>query len=276
MPPIQSGFADVNGARLYYELAGKGLSIVMLHAGIADCRMWDGEFEAFARSHRVLRFDMRGYGRSLPVDGEFNLQADLEALLATLEMPPPYVLMGCSMGGGIAIDFALAQPDQVAKLILVGSGPNGLELEAPWPDELFAQSEAAFEAGDVERVAELDMQIWFDGWGRSRQDVKAEARQKAFAMAKLVTEHELKRIGTHVRKEEARTAAERLPELSLPVLIIIGENDLPYMGLAADYMTTHLPAATKCLVPNAGHLPNLEHPELIQSAVRDFLDSHDS
>jgi len=140
LPPIQSGFADVKGARLYYELAGSGASIVMLHAGIADCRMWDGEFEAFARSHRALRFDMRGYGRSLPMDGEFNLQDDLEALLATLDTQPPYVLMGCSMGGGLAIDFALARPDRVAKLILVGSGPAGLELEAEWPDELFAES----------------------------------------------------------------------------------------------------------------------------------------
>jgi len=271
LPPIQSGFADVNGARLYYELAGSGASIVMLHAGVSDCRMWDGEFEAFARSHRALRFDMRGYGRSLPVEGEFNLQDDLEALLATLDIPPPYVLMGCSMGGGLAIDFALAHPGDVAALILVGSGPAGLELEADWPDELFAQSEAAFEAGDVERVAELDMRIWFDGAGRSRQDVNAEARHKAYAMARLATEHELKGIGTHVRKDQARPAAEGLHELSMPALIVIGENDLPYLRLAADYATENLPAATKLLIPDAGHLPNLEHPELFQSAVLDFL-----
>lgn len=273
MPPFQSGFADVNGAQLYYELAGSGASIVMMHAGIADCRMWDGEFQAFARSHRVLRFDMRGYGRSLPADGEFNLQHDLETLLATLDIPPPFILMGCSMGGGLAIDFALMHPEQVAKMILVGSDPAGLELEADWPDELISQSEAAFEAGDVEHVAELDMRIWFDGLGRSRQDVNAEARHKAFAMAKLVTEHELKGIGTHVRKEQARTAAERLHELSMPALIVIGENDLPYLKLAADYATEKLPAATKLLIPNAGHLPNLEHSGFFQSAVLDFLAS---
>ena len=271
MPSIQAGFANVNGARLYYELVGSGASIIMLHAGIADCRMWDGEFEAFARSHCALRFDMRGYGRSLPVDGEFNLQDDLEALLVTLDIPPPFILMGCSMGGGLAIDFALAHPDRVAKLILVGSGPAGLDLEADWPDELFAQSEAAFEAGDVERVAELDMRIWFDGVGRSRHDVNAEARRKANAMAKLVTEHELKGIGTHVRKTQTRPAAERLQELTLPALIVVGENDLPYLRLAADYATEHLPTATKFRIPDAGHLPNLEHPELFQSAVLNFL-----
>jgi len=271
MPPIQSGFADVNGARLYYELAGSGTPFVMIHAGIADCRMWDSEFETFSQSHQALRFDMRGYGKSLPVEGEFNIQDDLEALLAKLDIPSPVILMGCSMGGGLSIDFALSHPERVAKLILVGSDPAGLELEAEWPDELFAQSEAAFEAGDMERVAELDMQIWFDGPGRSRHDVDSQARGKAYVMAKLVTEHELKGIGTHVRKTEARPAAESLHELTMPALIVIGENDLPYLKLAADYMTEKLPAATKLLIPDGGHLPNLEHPQVFRTAVRDFI-----
>lgn len=271
MPSIQSGFADVKGARLYYELAGEGASIVMIHAGIADCRMWDGEFEAFARSHRVLRYDMRGYGKSLPVEGEFNLQDDLETLLNKLDVTPPFSLMGCSMGGGLAIDFALSHPDRAANLILVGSDPAGLDLEAEWPDELFAQSEAAFEAGDVERAAELDMRIWFDGHGRSRQDVNGDARRKAKAMAKLVAKHELKGIGTHARKDAAIPAAERLHELSMPALIVIGENDLPYLRLAADYMTEKLPAAAKLVLQDAGHLPNLEHPAAFQAAVLGFL-----
>lgn len=268
---VISGFAEVNGARLYYELTGYGKPLVMIHAGIADCRMWDKEFEAFSQTHQALRFDMRGYGKSMPVEGDFNLLDDLEALLAKLDIPTPIILMGCSMGGGLSIDYALTHPDQVAALILVGSGPAGLELEAPGPDELFAQSEAAFEAGDVDHVAELDMRIWFDGDGRTSDEVDARARRKAYAMAKLVTEHELKDIGRHVRKSEARSAAERLHELSMPTLIVIGQNDLPYLKLAADYMCDHLPAATKLLIPDAGHLPNLEHPELFQTAVFDFL-----
>lgn len=268
---IQSGFAEIHGARLYFERAGNGTPFVMIHAGIADCRMWDGEFNAFAASHHVLRFDMRGYGKSAPVEGEFNLQDDLEALLAQLEIQSPIILMGCSMGGGLSIDFALSHPDRVAKLILVGSDPAGLELDAPWPDDLFAQSEAAFKAGDVDRVVELDMRIWFDGIGRSRKDVDARARRKAGAMARLVTEHELKGIGAHVRKTGARAAAERLRELAMPALIVIGENDLPYLKLAADYLVDKLPAASKLLIPDAGHLPNLEHPELFQTAAREFL-----
>ena len=113
------------------------------------------------------------------------------------------------MGGGLAIDYALEAPEKVAALILVGSGPPGLELDVEGPDELFAQSEAAFQAGDVNRVAELDMQIWFDGMGRGAEDVDALARQKAYDMARLVTEHELKGIGKHTRKAVDKPAAER-------------------------------------------------------------------
>ncbi len=268
---LQSGYAEINGARLYYEMAGSGTALIMIHAGVADCRMWDHEFEAFADSHLVMRFDMRGYGKSLPVEGEFNIQDDLAALLETLEIPAPAIFMGCSMGGGLAIEYALEEPEKVSALILVGSGPPGLELDAEGPDELFAQSEAAFQAGDVKRVAELDMQIWFDGMGRRAEDVDALARQKAYDMARLVTEHELKDIGKHVRKSSDRPAVERLHELTMPVLAVVGENDLPYLRLAADYMVEHLPKASKVLMKNAGHLPNMEHPELFRASVTEFL-----
>ena len=266
-----SGYAEINGARLYYEIAGGGAAFVMIHAGIADCRMWDHEFTAFADSHQVLRFDMRGYGKSLPAAGEFNLQDDLTALLERLEIPAPAILMGCSMGGGLAIDYALEQPAKASALILVGSGPPGLELDVAGPDALFAQSEEAFQAGDLDRVAELDMQIWFDGTGRKGEDVDALARQKAYEMARLVTEHEHKDIGKHVPKPLDKPAAERLSELRMPVLVVVGENDLPYLRLAADYMVEHLPNARQVVMPNAGHLPNMEHPELFRARVTEFL-----
>ncbi len=268
---VAEGYANVNGARLYYELAGRGMPLVMIHAGIADCRMWDNEFAFFASSHHVLRFDMRGYGRSLPVEGDFNIEDDLTDLLEELDIPMPMILMGCSMGGGLAIDFALAQPDTVAALVLIGSGPAGLDLDAVEPAELFAQSEAAFEAGDSERVAELDMQIWFDGMGRAAKDVDSAARHKAYDMARLATEHELKGIGSHLRKTREKPAAERLGELPMPVLVVIGENDLPYLKLAAEFMLERLPNARKLEIANAGHLPNMEHPKLFRAALADFL-----
>ncbi len=271
MPQIQTGYAEINNARLYYELAGTGTPFVMIHAGIADCRMWEEEFAHFAKSHRVLRFDMRGYGKSLPVEGEFNIQDDLRALLAFLDIGAPVILMGCSIGAGLAIDYALTHPDEVQSLILVGGEPAGFEADVEWPEELFAQSEEAFQNGDVDRVAEIDMKIWFDGFGRSAGNLNQEARKRGFEMARQVAEHEIKDIGTHVRKTFEAQAVDRLAELKMPSLVIIGENDLPFLKLAADYLSTHIPDATRALISDAAHLPNMEHPEQFRAIVEDFL-----
>ncbi|MDE2951318.1 MAG: alpha/beta hydrolase [Chloroflexota bacterium] len=271
MPQIQTGYAEINNARLYYELAGRGRPFVMIHAGIADCRMWEEEFAHFAKSHRVLRFDMRGYGKSLPVEGEFNIQDDLRALLAFLDIGAPVILMGCSIGAGLAIDYALTHPDEVQSLILVGGEPAGFEADVEWSEELFTQSEEAFQNGDVDRVAEIDMKIWFDGFGRSAGNLNQEARKRGFEMARQVAEHEIKDIGTHVRKTFEAQAVDRLAELKMPSLVIIGENDLPFLKLAADYLSTHIPDATRALISDAAHLPNMEHPEQFRAIVEDFL-----
>lgn len=271
MTHIQTGYADINNARLYFELAGTGTPFVMIHAGIADCRMWEAEFAQFAQSHQVLRFDMRGYGKSPPVAGEFNIQDDLRALLAFLDIGAPVILMGCSIGAGLAIDYALTHPDDVKSLILVGGEPAGFEANVEWPEELFAKSEQAFKSGDVDRVAEIDMKIWFDGFGRSDENLNQGARKRGFEMARLVAEHELKGIGTHIRKTFAAPAVDRLAELKMPSLVIIGENDLPILKLAADYLSTHIPDATRALISDAAHLPNMEHPEQFRAIVEDFL-----
>ena len=267
----QSGFAAINGAQLYHEVAGNGTPLIMIHAGIADSRMWDGEFAFFAESFRVLRFDMRGYGRSLPTEGEFNIQDDLCTLLDVLGIREPLILMGCSIGAGLAIDFALEEPEHVAALVLVGGSPAGFEIDSAGPDDLFSLSEKAFEAGDVDRVAELDMQIWFDGVGRSEHDVDSAVRAKAFEMACLVADHELKGIGKHVRKSVVTPTAERLHELTMPVLVVVGEYDLPFLQFAADFLVEQVAGASKVVIPNAAHLPNMEHPKLFGARVGDFL-----
>src|SRR5215212_7554895 len=155
IPEIKSGFARIDNAAIYYETAGQGTPLAMIHAGVADRRQWNNEFPYFAQNHQAIRYDMRGYGKSEPVEGEFSLLSDLVALLDTLEIQGPVVLMGCSMGGGLALDFALTHPATVKALILVGAGPSGLELDVPTPSG-FAEVEKAFEAGDLDRVAELE------------------------------------------------------------------------------------------------------------------------
>ena len=151
MTKFKTGYVEINDARLYNEIDGSGTPFAMIHAGIADCRMWDNEFRFFADSHQVLRLDMRGYGKSLPVEGEFNIQDDFCALLAELDIELPLILMGCSIGAGLAVDFALTHPERVDSLILVAGAPTGYDNDVEGPDALFAESEAAFQARDVER-----------------------------------------------------------------------------------------------------------------------------
>jgi 3-oxoadipate enol-lactonase len=124
MVAAQTGFADINGAKIYYEVAGEGQPFLMVHAGIANKSMWDEQFEFFAQKYKVIRYDMRGYGQSLPVADDYQRHEDIRGLLDFLKIDHAY-LMGCSMGGGACMNFALEYPQRADALIMVGSGPGG-------------------------------------------------------------------------------------------------------------------------------------------------------
>lgn len=270
-PAIKSGFAYIDGAKIYYELAGQGPPFVMIHAGVADSRQWNNEFMYFARTYRVLRYDMRGYGKSEPVEGEFSHMHDLVSLLDTLEIHEPLVLMGCSMGGGLAMDFALAHPSRVRALIMVDSAPSGLELDVARSSK-FGDVEKAFEEGDLDRVAELETQIWFDGTGRAPEQVDPAMRKLLWEMNRLALAHEIKELGK--RLPNAQTPAfDRLQELDKPVLVIVGAQDTPYTLAAADYVIQKITSARKVIIEDAAHLPNMDQPHEFQEIVEHFLES---
>jgi pimeloyl-ACP methyl ester carboxylesterase len=270
-PQIKSGFATIDNAKIYYEVAGKGLPLVMIHAGVADSRQWNNEFTNFAQSYQVIRYDMRGYGKSEPVDGEFSHMSDLVSLLDTLEIYKPIVIMGCSMGGGLAMDFALTYPSRAKALIMVDSGPSGLKLDVPSSSK-FADAEKAFEAGDMDLVAEIETQIWFDGIDRTPEQVNPAMRELLYEMNRLALSHEIKQLGK--RQPNTQTPAfDRLGDLNLPLLIIVGAHDTPYTLAAADYMTEKIPSARKVIIEDAAHLPNMDHPPEFQGIVKDFLEN---
>ena len=270
-PAIKSGFAHIDGAKIYYEVAGQGPPFVMIHAGVADSRQWNNEFMNFSRTYRVLRYDMRGYGKSEPVEGEFSHMLDLVSLLDTLEIHEPLVVMGCSMGGGLAMDFTLAHPSRVRALIMVDSAPSGLELDVARSSK-FGDVEKAFEEGDLDRVAELETQIWFDGTDRTPEQVDPAMRKLLWEMNRLALAHETKELGK--RLPNAQTPAfDRLQELDNPVLVIVGAQDTPYTLAAADYMIQKIPSARKVIIEDAAHLPNMDQPDEFQEVVERFLKS---
>lgn len=268
--PTQSGLAKIGNAQIYYELAGKGQPFVMIHAGVADSRQWNNEFPHFSKDFRVLRYDLRGYGKSEPVAGEFTHLEDLTRLLDHLDMRQPSVMMGCSMGGGLAMDFALAHQARVKALIMVGSGPSGLKVDVPTPAK-FADAEKAYDAGNLDLVAEIETQIWFDGTDRSPGQVNQAMRRLAYEMNRNALSHEAKHLGKRLPDTQS-PAAGRLAELDIPVLIVVGVHDTPYILAAADHMAKNIRSARKVVFEDAAHLCNMDHPDTFQRTVRGFLD----
>jgi pimeloyl-ACP methyl ester carboxylesterase len=217
----------------------------------------------------VLRYDMRGYGRSEPVEGEYTNLQDLSALLDYLQLDQPLILMGCSMGGGLCMDFALTHPSKVKALIMVDSGPSGLQLDVPSSPK-FAEVEKAFDVGDLNLVSELETQIWFDGVGRTPDQVDQPMRRLLYDMNLGALTYEVRKLGKRLPNMET-SAAERLSELQIPVLVIVGDHDTPFTVAAADYMMEKLPSAEKAVIEDAAHLPNMEHPDEFQRIVMKFL-----
>ena len=269
-PQTKSGLANIDNAQIYYEAAGKGIPLVMIHAGVADSRQWNNEFAFFARNYQVIRYDMRGYGKSEPVDGEFSHLGDLISLLDTLELHEPLVMMGCSMGGGLAMDFALTYPSRAKALIMVDAGPSGLELNVPTPAK-FAEVEKAFEAGELDLVAEIETQIWFDGMDRTPEQVNQAMRKLVYEMNRKALSHEVRQLGKRLPNTQS-PAFDRLTALDIPVLVIVGAHDTPYVLAAADYMIEKLQSARKVIIKDAAHLPNMDQPHEFQGIVKAFLE----
>jgi pimeloyl-ACP methyl ester carboxylesterase len=267
---VDSGFIANGKANLYYEAAGQGQPIVLIHAGVADSRQWNNEFVSFASDFRVIRYDMRGYGRSAPVDEEFSHIEDLTSLLDQLGYRQPIVLVGCSMGGGLAMDFALMHPSRVKTLVMVGSGPSGLTLDVPGHPKQ-AEAAEAYKAGNLDLLAELEAQIWFDGMGRTAEQVDRKMRALALEMNRLALAHDAKQLGKRLADVEI-PAAERLDQIQIPLLVIVGEHDEPYSHAAADHMIESIPHAHKVTLPDAAHLANMDQPEEFESALRSFLE----
>jgi 3-oxoadipate enol-lactonase len=267
MVAVQTGVAEINGAKIYYEVSGEGQPLVMVHAGIANKAMWDDQFDFFAQKYKVVRYDMRGFGQSPPVAGDYQRHEDIRALLDFLKIDHAY-LMGCSMGGGACMNFVLDYPDRADALIMVGSAPSGFSYDEWSPSPLDEEMEAAYQKGDMERVNELGMQVFVDGKGRTPDQVNPALRKKIYDMNMIALRNE-KLMGTDVPLPTP--AAKRIGELKLPVLIVIGDLDEEYIAKAADFMAANIPGARKIVMHGTAHLPNMEFPKEFNAHTQEFL-----
>lgn len=261
------GFVEAFGAPLSYEIAGEGPALVLLHEGLADSRMFDPQFEAFAERHRVIRCDLHGFGRSGTPSEPYTHHDALRQLLARLGIERAS-LLGMSLGGGVAVDFAIAYPGMVEALLPVAAGVSGwVPTEAM--NELFAPLMAAFQAGDFVRAIDLTIRIWVDGPNRPPDAVDPAIREQLRAWYAEVLRRS--REGARPADQLAPPAIDRLGEVRAKTLVIAGAEDVPDVLAQAEMLAREIPGAQRAIIPDAAHVLNLERPEAFNRLVLDFL-----
>ena len=270
MKNTDEGTVDVGDGKLYYQVAGSGEPLVLCHAGFVDSGMWDNQWEEFGRYFRVVRFDMRDYGRSDRAQGPVSRRADLKGLLDQLGIRHA-VLVGCSMGGTIVLDFALEHPERVAGLVLVSADPSGFEMQGDPPPDLLAMI-SAMQKGDLEQVSELQLRLWIDGPFRQPEQVDPGVRRRAAEMNRIPVEHNTwAKVDTQPLDPLDPPAIQRLDQVHVPTLIIAGALDHPELLRAAGIMEKGIPGAGKVIIAGAAHLPSMEKPAAFNRAVLSFV-----
>lgn len=258
------------GAELAFDDEGQGRPVVLVHAGIADRRMWGPVAAALAAAgHRAIRYDLRGYGDSTLPAEPFAHHDDLVALLDALRLDRA-VLVGCSLGGAVAIDTTLAHPGRVAGLAAVNAAVSG----RPWSAEfrrLWKASVGAAPEDDLDAVAEAEVRLWVVGPDRPLDALDPGLLDLARDMDRraLAAEARLEEIE---ERELDPPAAGRLAEIRVPTLVMAGAADLPDIRQIADELTAGVPDARRLPdVPDAAHLLPAERPDEVADALRAFL-----
>lgn len=267
---VQPALHGRTASGIAYDDEGSGESIALVHAGVADRRMWSALAGSLSASHRVIRHDVRGVGESLPPTGPWAHHTDLLELLDELLITRAHVV-GASIGAGIAVEAALARPGTVASLVLVAPG-GALLGEAPASFRpIWAAEVEALDRGDLDGAVELNLRAWVDGPNRSPDAVDPEVRgfigrmqREAFEIPEWdpeqAPEHEL-----------IPPAADRIRELTCPVLVIVGDADDPVIVATAERIAGEAPRGRIVVLPGVGHMLNLEQPTAFAELLSGFL-----
>ena len=269
---IQTKKAHLNlgDGQLYYEMAGKGMPLVLSHAAFLDSRMFDAIWEPLAKHFCVIRYDMRGFGQSSPATGPLCRRDDLNQLLNHLEITEAH-LVGCSNGGQISLDLALEQPQRFKSLTLVDSTPSGFELHGEPPRYILEMFDA-MQKGDINRSNELQIRIWLDGETREPEKVDLSLRRKALEMNRIpVSQSTFFIADAQPINPLNPPAITQLEAVNCPTLVIAGALDHPEVLRAADEMVKRIPNAKKTIIASTGHVPSYEQPDAFVKLLLDFL-----
>ncbi|HEX2141719.1 MAG TPA: alpha/beta hydrolase [Candidatus Limnocylindria bacterium] len=256
----------INDTPHAYQEAGQGSPVLLIHAGIADLRMWDEVWPAFTGRHRSIRYDMRGYGDTPLPDGPFTYAADAAGLQQALGVERAHVV-GVSMGAGVALDLALARPELVDRLVLVAPGLPDWDW-APEMDVFDEQEAELFDRGELDEASWLNVRFWLDGPTRQPEEVDADLRRRVFEMQRRAFEWENpKADGSWLVPDRG----ERLAEVRSSTLVVAGELDQPDFAGVGQHMAERIPNARLEVMPGVAHLPPMEAPDEFSRLVLDFL-----
>jgi pimeloyl-ACP methyl ester carboxylesterase len=259
---------DTDGARLWAELSGRGETVTMLHGFLLDSGQWDGEFAALAPSRQVLRYDARGFGRSSIEPGRrYAHHEDLAAVLDACGIGRT-LLLACSGGAATALDFALAWPERVSALVLVGAGYWGRYADATPAARAFLQ---AVRARDVPGLIDSSLRAFTDGPRRRPEEVDAAVRRRVDAMTSRLFRRPTSYWtgAAHDQRTPQPDALTRLHELRMPVRLLVGSEDQPEVHALSQQLVTGIAGARLEVLPDAGHHANLEVPQAVLAAVRE-------
>jgi pimeloyl-ACP methyl ester carboxylesterase len=273
---------EVGGTAFGYDEAGEGPAVVLLHAAIGDRRMWDAQFAALAATHRVIRYDRRGFGETADGPGEFAHYEDLLALLDARGIERA-ALVGASMGGACALDAALAAPERITRVALLGSGLTG----HTWPEHMqrdiakltaevlpegrlarYAAREADVDEADVRAMAEANIRYLVAG---PRRDVSV-LPAGMLALVREMCEQVYRREWTAPQwTERIPDTRHRLGEITTPALLVIGTADAPGLVELSHHLAASLPDAELVELAGTGHLPSMERPDEVTALLRKVL-----
>jgi pimeloyl-ACP methyl ester carboxylesterase len=271
---IDSGYAEVNNTKLYYEVAGKGEPLVLVHGSFGDRRFWDFQFFELSKKYKVLRYDIRGFGKSAPPDSTkvYRDTDDLKALMDFLGIKSAHIA-GLSLGSFIVIDFALAYPDRCLSLISVGprvAGDGADEYKTAASDSIrsiIATTTGIVKAKGAKAATDY---LWTGNHDMGRCIISPSTRE---LMLKMGYEYSWWRyIYPSKREMVFPTAIKKLNEIKIPTLVVTAEYDLPLCKQIAAILDKEIPNSTLISLKGAGHMVNMDKPKEFNKAISEFID----
>jgi pimeloyl-ACP methyl ester carboxylesterase len=267
----KSGTIQAGGFQVYYEREGKGEPILLLHAGLQDHTMWKDQVGELSKHYTVITIDQPFHGNTIGNDTVTLVSDIIHTVLDNLNIDKVSVI-GLSMGAGSALDFVIANPEHVSKCILISSGVNGYERDHKIDSSTFAwypQLMMAMNAGDTVEAAKIFTRVWAEGPYRTADSLRSPASQYVFTTTlENLKKHKLMGWPT---LQKNPPAIDKLSSIKVPVLIIHGDKDIPYMMESNMFLEKNIPGAKRVLVKDVAHMLNIEKPAEVNKRIMDFI-----